>query len=196
MTRPCDVQEPARKLHFCSETAWRMIGTDVLQHWGTRTSTRARNMSKRVYTDAYATVRFSSTDLDPADVTAALRLPPDHTHRRGELVLRRTKSGAVVEARDPYPHGMWRMSSRSPVQSPRLSTHIEWLLSELEPKADAVRSLLGSGVAADIFCYSYGTNPRPPSIPRSLRERARALGLPIEIDHYEAHPDDWADVGP
>jgi hypothetical protein len=143
---------------------------------------------KRVYTDAYASVRFWGETLDPLDITAALHLPPDHTHRKGEQVLRRTKSGAVRESREPYPHGMWSMSSREAVRSPRLSVHIEWLLSELERRADAIRELLGRGVAADIFCYSAGANHRPPAIPWSLRARAQALGLRIDIDHYEARP--------
>jgi hypothetical protein len=83
---------------------------------------------------------------------------------------------------------MWSMSSREAVRSPRLSVHIEWLLSELEPKADAIRELHRRGFAADIFCYSAGTNQRPPAIPRSLRARAQALGLRIDIDRYGARP--------
>jgi hypothetical protein len=65
-----------------------------------------------------------------------------------------------------------------------LATHIEWLLKELEPKAAQVRTLIASGVSGDIFCYSSGKAERPPQIPKDLRERAEALGLLIEIDHY------------
>jgi hypothetical protein len=79
---------------------------------------------------------------------------------------------------------MWSMSSERWVQSPRLATHIEWLLKELEPKAQEVREVLAEGVEGDIFCFSSGRSPHPPALPRTLRERAAALGLQIDIDHY------------
>jgi hypothetical protein len=77
------------------------------------------------------------------------------------------------------------MSSEKWVQSPRLAVHIEWLLRELEPKADAIRSLLAAGVSADFFCFSSGTTATPPSLPRGIRERAASLGIEIIIDHYD-----------
>jgi hypothetical protein len=39
-------------------------------------------LSKRVYSEAYASVRFAAEELDPLDVTLKLRLPADHAHRR------------------------------------------------------------------------------------------------------------------
>lgn len=138
-------------------------------------------MPKRVYDRAYASVRFSGEN--PLIVTRALRLPADHIHRDGEPRLRRVKSGQVNEY-SPYRGGMWSMSSEMWVQSPRLAVHIEWLLRELEPKADAIRSLLADGVEADFFCYSSGSTTEPPSLPRAVRDRAAALGIEIGVDHY------------
>jgi hypothetical protein len=108
----------------------------------------SKKSAKRVYDRAYATVRFSADKLDPLTVTISLRLPSDHIHRDGEPRLRRVRSGQVKEYA-PYRGGMWSMSSEKWVQSPRLSVHIEWLLRELEAKADAVHSLLAGGIAAD-----------------------------------------------
>ena len=88
-------------------------------------------MRKRVYDRAYASVRFIGVKLDPLQVTLALRLPADHTHRDGEPRLLRVKSARVVEYA-PYRGGMWSMSSENWVQSPQLSVHLEWLLCELE----------------------------------------------------------------
>jgi Domain of unknown function (DUF4279) len=143
---------------------------------------------ERVYKEAHASVRLTGEDLDPLEVTLALRLPADHVHRRGEPRLQRTRSGVREYA--PYRHGQWSMSTQGMVQSRRLSTHIEWLLSELEPKANALRSVLNGNVDADIFCYSLGASSRPPSIPRSIRDRASALGLRVDIDHYSTLDDD------
>jgi hypothetical protein len=138
---------------------------------------------KRVYERAYASVRFWADKLDPLTVTLALRLPPDHTHRDGEPRLRRVRSGQVKEYA-PYRGGQWSMSSDQRVQSPRLAVHIDWLLRELEPKADAIQSLLSDGVEADFFCFSSGSTATPPPLPRAIRDRAAALGVEIVIDHY------------
>ena len=121
--------------------------------------------------------------LDPLAVTLALRLPVDHMHRDGEPHLQRTKTGRVTEYAS-FHGGMWSMSSRKWVQSPRLAVHIDWLLRELEPKADAVRSWLVDGVEADFYCFSSGSTKTPPSLPRAIRDRAAALGIEIVIDHY------------
>jgi hypothetical protein len=84
------------------------------------------------------------------------------------------------------------MSSKRWIESPRLSTHIDWLLSELEPKAAEVRALLEQGIKGDIFCFSEGKTERPPSLPKHIRERAGALGLEIVIDHYDLAEEDSA----
>jgi hypothetical protein len=149
----------------------------------------------RVYTRAFAGVRFYAEDLDPLDVTMRLRLPADATHRVGEPRLNRTKSGDVREYA-PYREGMWRMSSRQWVKSPRLSTHIDWLLSELEPKAEEVHGLLKRGIKGDIFCFSEGKTESSPSLPKRIRERADALGLEIVIDHYDIVEEEGAEQAP
>ncbi len=141
--------------------------------------------SDRGHVAAYASVRFFAEDLDPFDVTEQLRLPPDRMHRKGEPRLARSKAGRVIEYA-PYPVGMWSMSSKQWVDSPKLSAHVEWVLAELEPKTDAVRALTSSAIESDIFCYSFGKTEEPPTLPASLHERASALGLSIEIDHYSA----------
>lgn len=76
------------------------------------------------------------------------------------------------------------MSSEAWVDSPRLETHLRWLLSELEPRAVEIGVLLSSGVEADFFCFSSGSSESPPALPRSIRDRADALGIRIDIDHY------------
>lgn len=76
------------------------------------------------------------------------------------------------------------MSSKEWVNSPRLAIHLAWLLDQLEPKADAIRELLAGGVEADFFCFSSGSTPNPPALPRVIRDRAAALGIAVAINHY------------
>ena len=99
-------------------------------------------MPKRVYDRAYASVRFMGERLDPLAVTLALRLPADHMHRDGEPHLQRTKTGRVTEYAS-FHGGMWSMSSRKWVQSPRLAVHLDWLLRELEPEGRRCQVVAG-----------------------------------------------------
>ena len=81
------------------------------------------------------------------------------------------------------------MSSERWVDSPRLHIHLIWLLEQLEPHRTAIAKILAAGVSADFFCYSCGSTTTPPAIPRSVRDRADALGFKIEIDHYDTSSD-------
>jgi hypothetical protein len=154
----------------------------------------------RVYKRAYASFRVFGPALDPLEVTLALRLPPDHTHRAGEPRLRRTRNGEVSEL-SPYREGQWSISSESWVSSPRLVVHLEWLLMQLEPRARALAAFSREGVCMDFFCYSLGSVPAPPPLPHAIRSRASALGVAIEVDHYcvpevqDAEPDASQDGG-
>lgn len=140
-------------------------------------------MPKRAYTCANASVRFRGPTLDPLVVTQELRLPPDFQHRDGEPRLVRTTKGKVQEYA-AYRGGLWSMSSKPWVDSPRLETHLKWLLKQLEPHTEAIQGLLETGIEVDFFCYSLGTTDRPPSISCEVQERSAKLGIAIEIDHY------------
>ena len=140
-------------------------------------------MPKRVYSHAYASIRFMGPTLDPLAVTKTLRLPPDHQHRNGEPRLTRSRNGDVREYED-YRAGLWSMSSKEWVESPVLETHVDWLLGEIEPLKDKVRELIEDGIDVDCFCYSMGASEDSPSLSRATRERAKSLGISIEIDHY------------
>ena len=140
-------------------------------------------MPKRVYSHAYASIRFMGPTLDPLAVTKILRLPPDNQHRNGEPRLTRSRNGDVKEGEE-HLAGLWAMSSKEWVQSPVLETHVDWLLCQIEPLADAVHRLIAEGVDVDVFCYSLGRSKELPSLSRATRERAESLGIRIDIDHY------------
>ena len=139
-------------------------------------------MPSRLYTRAFATLRFSAEFLNPADVTRAIWLPPDHVHRKGELV--RTKGKA--KTRDKHREGLWTLSSEGCVNVPELDTNVRWLLGLLEPRAEAVAGLLAQGVNAVIWCHSRGSTGKAPSLSREVRKRVEALGIAIEGEHFRA----------
>ena len=146
-------------------------------------------MPKRVFTNAFATVRFMAPELDPLTITLQLRLPPDHQHRRGEPRLYRRKNGDLHEY-PPYKFGQWSMSSERWVKSPSLDTHVRWLLEQLEPRADAIAMLDIEGLEIGFFCFSTGRTDSPPSLPRNTVDRAKELGIIIDIDHYDSSNDE------
>ncbi len=146
-------------------------------------------MPKRVYTRAYACIRFMAPDLDPVEITKALRLPPDTQHRCGEPRIKRSAKGVVTEYA-PYKFGLWSMSSDQCVDSPKLESHLKWLLDELEPRADAILSLDINDLKTDFFCYSMGASTSPPSLPQTIIERADRIRIIIDIDHYDSTNDE------
>ncbi len=85
---------------------------------------------------------------------------------------------------------MWSMSSEHWVNSNDLNTHLIWLLKELEPKAKQIHELIELGNSVDFFCFSEGYSARVPAIPKDTIVRAVALGIKIDIDHYERDADE------
>jgi hypothetical protein len=138
-----------------------------------------------MYTEAHASFRIFADALDPSEVTRVLLLPPDHVHRKGDLRILRSKSGKVLQ-NPPHDMGMWSMSSKSQVNSPRLHIHLEWILGQIEPKSRELTELQTHDVRMDIFCYSYGENPDPPAIPRTVTSRIETLGISLNLDHYDS----------
>ena len=145
-------------------------------------------MARRVYSRAFASVRFMSPKLAPLTITNLLGLPADHQHRFGERRLVRTATGRINEYA-PYSSGQWSMSSESWVQSTKLETHLIWLLVQLEPHAEAIHAIDIPDLKTDFFCYSAGATPAKPAISESVTRRARALGISIDIDHYDTSDD-------
>jgi len=131
---------------------------------------------------AYASFGVTGDALDPLVVTQALRIPPDHSHRRGEPRLSLSKSHRIIDRGNSYPSGHWSFSSKGRVSSKRVGTHVRWLLELLQPRAEEVRRLADT-YRVRIFCFHMA--PHPPSVPGELRDRAVGLGLVIDVDHHE-----------
>jgi hypothetical protein len=140
-------------------------------------------MPKRVYDQAYASFRVWGDDLDPLEITSALKIPPDTQYRRGEPRVRRSRRTGKISEYPPHKLGMWSFSSEPWVRSPRLEAHLSWFLDQLEPHAKTLRGLQRR-YKMDFFCFASGSSTRPPTVARSVRSRAEALGVRIEIDYY------------
>lgn len=138
----------------------------------------------KAYSEAYCSVRIFGDDLDPLSVTKKLKIPPDFQSRKDEPRLERSKKGKIIEY-SPYSTNMWSFSSKSWVTSPNLTTHLKWLLKELDPKKEFLLEYKNnSNIRMDVFCFSTGHSKKPPTIPEQIKKQFSELGIEIEIDHY------------
>ena len=121
--------------------------------------------------------------MDPLKITSGLKIQRDTQNRRGEQKLGRNRRTGKVSQYAPHKFGMWSFSSKPWVQSPRLEVHLGWFFDQLEAHAATLRELQRR-YKMDFFCFASGRSSRPPTVAKSVRSRAEALGVPIEIDYY------------
>jgi Domain of unknown function (DUF4279) len=126
--------------------------------------------------------------IDPAAMTAALGLTPDHQHRIGEQ--RRTPQGELLKGN--YAENAWSLSlDLAGVID--LVPFLEDLLSRLELQRDFFASLTASGGRAELFCGIYLDSNWDESIPHQLSGRLAALRINLRLDAYpkEYRRPDW-----
>jgi hypothetical protein len=118
-------------------------------------------------------------NLDPSQVSTLLALQPTEAFRRGEPII--TKRRRYSD----HPIGGWILSSRDLVASDDLETHVAWILDQIEPASNAIRSLRAHGNDAALICVFSGgeTGDGPTLSPRTLARIAK-LEIPVDFDVY------------
>ncbi len=126
----------------------------------------------------FATLRIYSGRLTPAEVTSRLGVEPSRSQRKGDAL---TKSKQPVLAKM---HG-WFLTSEGAIESRDVRRHLDWLLEQLGPRVDAIRSLQSDGCSMDISCYwlSFSGHGGPSVLPAQMGELGR-LGLELWFDVY------------
>jgi len=97
---------------------------------------------------ARAVLRIYKDDLDPVAVTRLIGVLPEESFRKNQPVL--TKAG--VDTGRKYRIGGWLLSSEKAVSSDLLEEHVEWIVDQVLPKADAIRRLVNEGAEVNIYC--------------------------------------------
>ena len=95
----------------------------------------------------YATFRIYPGDLDPSSVTEQLGIEPSEWQRKGEPFRSASFATKAAELNG------WFLHSKGHVDSRDSRRHVDWLLDQLVPKQDAIRSLQQAGCKMDISCY-------------------------------------------
>src|SRR5689334_12854414 len=83
---------------------------------------------------------LSKSDLDPNEVSLALKIKPTRSARRGDE--RRNPRGTQLL---PHKEGWWELSSEGKVASRDINKHFEYLLKRLLPHRETISSFAQGG---------------------------------------------------
>lgn len=124
----------------------------------------------------YASLVISGTDLDPESLSASLRLRPHKAFRRGDI-----RSGT-----EKWRHGYWELSSDGNLSSSHPEAHIAWLVDQLAPVRETLRSLIKEqDLKARISCFWIPeTTQAILSLPPALLQGLSELGVSVDFDIY------------
>lgn len=120
-----------------------------------------------------------SESLDPAVVTAVLKLTPDRAFQKGDL----------TQATKRYPEvrrkiGLWELRSSLPREVP-FDRHLRHLLDQLDPGAEQIKAFVSDGHRADFSCGLFLTRwNRDTTVLPGTVARIAALGAGLFLDIY------------
>jgi Domain of unknown function (DUF4279) len=96
----------------------------------------------------HATLLIYPVRTDPETITDRLGIEPSRWQRRGGPMagnLRRPPRIAEIDA--------WFLTTKGRFESRDSRRHIDWLLDQIEGKADVLRALQGEGSRICVSCY-------------------------------------------
>jgi uncharacterized protein DUF4279 len=141
------------------------------------------------YDDNYSTCKETSAAfriihpaLDPDTISQQLGLRPSWAWRKGQPRGRRNI---------PSRSGIWGLDTEGVLTSRDLRRHLDWLLDQLEPKAEVLEELRGQGYAMDIFCLwcRLGGTGGPILSARNMA-RLAALNLTLGFEFWAVDEDE------
>ena len=132
---------------------------------------------------AFATLRFASDALDPAEISRILDEEPTRAYRKGQRFCPSARSPEVIGKT-----GVWYFSTRRKIPGNDLTNHLDALLKLIFPFADADKRLKElrdimkrADLEAHVICFWRGPpSAAIPSIP--LNVTASLQQLPIYLD--------------
>jgi hypothetical protein len=149
-------------------------------------SATSTTKSKAEPPKAFATLRLSGDRLDPARISAILRVPPTKAWRKGERYFAGTHTGYLVGRT-----GTWFLATDDVVASPDLDKHLNYLNNllargpqdEREPLVELQELMARDNLSAYVSCFWHGeAGEQPPPIRAETTTNLRALPADIETD--------------
>jgi hypothetical protein len=133
-----------------------------------------------------ASFRLMGDRLAPDSITQATGLIPSVAHRKGE-----PRPPSRIAAKPPWRSGIWCLGSEAALAETgsHLDEHLTWLLDQLEPHAEMLRSLsVEQDLRADFWCgYFMGQSNSSFGLSARTLARIAALGADVVLDVYGEH---------
>jgi hypothetical protein len=138
------------------------------------------------YDDTYSTcsetfvsLRVLPGELGVPSVSSALGLEP--TQAQVHRPRAESQSGRATAA---VPAG-WFLSSKGLVESKDVRRHLDWLLDQLIPKAEALQRLRSRGAIIDVSCYWVSAHGHGgPALSAAQSAKLATLELDLWFDVY------------
>ena len=129
--------------------------------------------------ETYVTLRLYHPSDHPSRVTEILDLKPTESQVAGETWERRNQIRR-------YPLSGWFLCTKDAVESYDTAKHLDWLLSQVEPRLDSLRTLLTEhGWRADFSClWDSQSGHGGPTLSPALLQRLGAVGIELWFDVY------------
>ncbi len=128
--------------------------------------------------ETYVTLRVYHKTAEPAEVTRALGLEPSDAQMVGEVFEARNKKRT-------YEISGWFFCSKDAVESYDSEKHLDWLLSQIESKKNALAALKQQGWWMDISCYwDSDQGDGGPTLSPALLKRLAAAETTLWFDVY------------
>ena len=118
----------------------------------------------------WATLRIADDTLDPEIVTEQLGIHPTRMYQSGEVRGR---------SRLPHKSGVWLLSTDEIVRTRNLDVHLDWILDQVEGKANVFEFFHQAGY--EIYMYCLWASRGQGGIEISLRNLRRLALLNIEL---------------
>ena len=134
----------------------------------------------------YATLCIYPEEIDPPIVTHHLGIEPSNWQRKGkaiELDGRPLPRVAILNS--------WSLTSKGQVDSRDSRRHIDWLLDQLDPKAEAIDTLQEMGCRMVISCFwASRSGHGGPMLPPTQMKRLGKLNIELWFDFYGPYDED------
>ena len=123
--------------------------------------------------------RIMGQDLDPAEITKLLHMPPDQAHRCGDPHI----SEAGRRYAD-YTEGLWALDSLVD-ETHAIDAHLEALVAKLWQHRDLLQEFRKRGYKMDILVGIFGIDDNLGCVLKyALLRRVMRLGVDLDLDLY------------
>jgi len=132
-----------------------------------------------------ASLHLEHSALDPAVITQALHLEPEHSHFAGEP--RRTPKGRSREG--VYPSGYW-FAKLEVVDGENLEQFLWRVLQRVEPIRELLASITNDNGNAECFVGLFATGLCDQSLSAKLLVEFGQRGIDLRLDYYPSKAKD------